>query len=518
MRYDMHLSISPGRKLILELGLLGGVRNKYIKPEKLKKIMVKKSVSKSVSKTDPKEVARVMNNKTKKQMAEEYCDVQTQLTSIIKGFQYFGLNYKYAQDVFTTQTLTIHEEKQKCKKAYSDNGFIQTGVNYLVNIIMGDDPGIESKNEVIEEYGEKWLHFSNYGPEHREAITQAVITGDGYLKKIKGSLGSYKYLNMENSEDMYIDFDWKTQTVKRYIERMYYTTAQAKELKLETFTIQTPRGVETFNGVEYSPDEIIHFRFKRNIWGIYGRSPLSSVLNDVEIIRSMERAAAVISRYKAVPKKVIFPETTNPEEVMDDKAVSKVQRVFEGLQDFESPVIGQKFGSLNLTDGGQAFDLTPYFDYFKRKITAPLSPEFIVHGELVNRATSNEQSQFFYLAVCAIRNYFTGTTNYSVHEGMDASLKVLEDKKITVPKARYKWKWGDYDVELRVEKTNRMQKEWNDGTIKLDEYRVAMGYEQDDDFGEAYKWETGGGESQEETLERVQKLLGEKNAKGKKDV
>ena len=470
-------------------------------------------VKKKVSKVDQKEVAKVMNNSSKKQIAENYCDVQSQLTNLVKGFQYFGLSYKYAQDIFTAQSLTIHEEKLKCKKAHDSNTFLQAGVSNLVNVIMGDNPGIESKNEVLEEYGEKWLHFSDYGPESKEAVTQAVITGDGYLRKIKGSLGSFKYLNIENSEDIYIDFDWNTQTVKRYIERMYYTTAQAKEMKLESFTITTPRGTETFNGIEYSPDEIVHFRFKRNIWGIYGRGPIASALNDVEIMWSMERAAAVISRYKAVPKKIIFPDTTAEGEVMDDKAVGKVQRVFEGLRDFESPVVGQKFGSLNLTDGGQAFDLSPYFDYFKRKISIVLSPEFIVHGELVNRATSDNQAQFFYLAVCSIRNYFTPTMNHSVHEGMDASLKILEDKQIAIPKARYKWKWGAYDVELRVEKNNRMQKEWNDGVIKLDEYRVAMGYDPDDDYGEAYKWETGAGPSSEETLERVSKLLGENNAK-----
>ena len=310
---------------------------------------------------------------------------------------------------------------------------------------------------------------------------------------------------------MYIEFDWKQNRPIRYIERVYFTTAQAKKLKLKAYTITTPWGKETFNGVEYSPDEIIHLKFLDNVWGIYGRSPIAAVLNDVEILLSMERAVAVISRYKAVPRKLIMPEITDEEDVMDDAAVLKVKNIFEQLKDFESPVVGRKFTALNMTDGGQALDLTNYFDYFKRKASAVLSPEFIAHGELVNRSTSDDQAQFFYLAVTSIRKDFDGDMNAAAHEGINASLKVLEDKNIAIPKSTYHWKWGRYDVELMTAMTDRMSKEWNDGLIKLDEYRRALGYEQDDEFGELYKWETSAGDTSEQTLEKVSKLLaGEK--------
>ena len=126
------------------------LKNKYIKPEKLKKDMAKKKVTKESA----KRTAALMK-KTKPQLAESLGDVQTQLDSLISGFQYFGLNYKYAQDIFTEKTITTHQEKSKCKKAYADNAFIQSGVNYLINVIMGDCPGIESKNEIMEDYGDR---------------------------------------------------------------------------------------------------------------------------------------------------------------------------------------------------------------------------------------------------------------------------------------------------------------------------------------------------------------------------
>ena len=76
--------------------------------------------------------------------------------------------------------------------------------------------------------------------------------------------------------------------------------------------------------------------------------------------------------------------------------------------------------------------------------------------------------------------------------------------------------WCRFRAHCRIwkrtlrKRINRLQKEWNDGLIKLDQYREQLGYEQDDDYGEMYKWETGAGASPEETLEKVSKLLGEK--------
>ena len=452
---------------------------------------------------------------TTEPQTKESISVQDQLDSLLAGFSYFGVNYKYAQDMYSETTLTIHQEKAKCKKAFSDNTFIQKGIGQLLNVIFGDDPHFVSTNMTLMGYTKKWAFFSGWLAEMKKGAKQALTTGDGYVRKIKGSLGSFKYKNIENSEDMYIDWNYEEERPNRYIERVYATQANAEEIKTpeyKTFTLKTPLGTETINGIEYSPDEIIHIQFGENVWGVYGRGAPAAALDDIDILNQMERSAAVIAKYKAVPKKMIFPDTTSEEEVMDDKSVLRVKKVLQEMKDYESPVVGAKFAALNLTDGGQAIDLTPYFDYFKRKISIIVSPEFIIHGELVNRSTSVEQKQMFFLDVCAIRSGFIGVIDESSNEGIIASLKVLEEKGMIIPKASFKFTWGEYDVELRVEKTERIQGEWNNGMIQLNEYREQMGYQLDETFGPAYKWElTSSPEAQ--VGESLKKLVGTKDEK-----
>jgi len=422
---------------------------------------------------------------------EQVLSVQGQLDNLIAGFQYFGIQFKYAQDIYSETTLTIHQEKAKCKKAYNDNTFLQKAVNGFLNIIMGADPHIQSKDETFTAYASKWLFFSSYLKEIRSGIKQALIAGDGYVRKIKGDKGSFKYINIEDSEDMYVDWNYQENRPDRYIKRVYYTEAASKKIssEIKVFTLQTPLGTETINGIEYPANEIIHLKFLENVWGVYGRSPIASALDDVDILNQMERSAAVIARYKAVPKKLLFPKTNKEDEIMSDKELGPIKEVLKQMKDFETPMVGTQFDSLNLTDGGQALDLTPYFDYFKRKISIVMSPEFVVHGELVNRSTSVEQKQMFFLDVCSVRSEFDGIVQATTQEGLIASLNALEDKGVKVPKVSFEFVWGEYDVELREGKTIRIQKEWNDGMITLNEYRAQMKYSLDEDFGEGYKWE-----------------------------
>jgi hypothetical protein len=430
-----------------------------------------------------------LKNPFKKKEKKETLSVQDKLDDLLNNYGQASMGFKMAKDIFSELNLTIHEEKARCKKAYRENSYLQTAVNNLVNVIMGDCPEIFSENQIIYRYAKKWQRFSKHKKAIREGINEAVTTGDGYVKKIKGNLGNFKYQHIENSEDMYIDYDWEKEQPKRYIRRYYYTQAQAKKIGLKAFTLKTSEGVRTIFGVEYSPDEIIHFKFGNHYERQYGRSPIASVLNDVSIMNRIERSIAVIAMFKAVPQKILTPkQTSNEINNWTSQQIKLIEGQLKSQKDYESSIVGTPMDSLNVTDSGQLIDLNGYLDYFKRKISICLSPEFIVHGELVNRNTSSEQKQFFYLSVVSLREEFIDEIEESL-EGLSKSLQTLRDKGINVPNATFEFVWGDYDVELREEKNQRILSEITNGLITLNEYREQMGYEPDEEIGNHYLWE-----------------------------
>lgn len=429
-------------------------------------------------------------------------NMQKQVDELINGFEYFGMKRKLAKNIFNQKPLKTHEEKYRCKKAYNDNSYIQTGVNYLLNVVLGENPCIDSHSNILKKYAKKWGKYSNATKAIKQALRQAIITGDGYVKKIRGNKGSIKYKNIQQSEDMYIDMDYETGRVKRYIQRVYYSQAKEKDIDIKTFKIRTPHGREHIKGVEYAPSKIKHFQFQEGNWSIYGRSPIASVLNDIMVLDRMERSLAVISMNKAIPKKLIMPSDDN----MNTQQIKKVINTLKKAKDFEDPVIGKKMTSIDIT-GTNSINLQPYLDYFKRKISSCLSPEFIIHGELVNRNTSVEQKQLFYLAVGQIRDEFIDDINEMINEGLNANLNALEDK-IDIPRDEFWYSFGEYDIELREEKNKRILNEWQTGLIKLNEYREQMGYEQDEALGDFYKYElTGTAGQEQQALEELKKAM-----------
>jgi len=124
----------------------------------------------------------------------------------------------------------------------------------------------------------------------------------------------------------------------------------------------------------------------------------------------IERSIAVISMFKAIPaipQKILTPkQTSNEINNWTSAQIKLIENQLKSQKDYESSIVGTPMDSLNVTDSGQIIDLNGYLDYFKRKISICLSPEFIVHGELVNRNTSTEQKQFFYLSVVSLREEF----------------------------------------------------------------------------------------------------------------
>ncbi|MFW6173358.1 MAG: hypothetical protein ACOC44_10030 [Promethearchaeia archaeon] len=428
--------------------------------------------------------------KPKEKKGQETASVQDQVNDLLTRVGQHGVSFKLAQDIFSERKLSVHQEKAECKKAYNSVSYVQVAVNNLVNVILGDKPFINSENETIKSYAKEWKKLSKFGKAKKEAIQEAIITGDGYIRKLKGQNGNRKYKHIENSEDMYIDWDYQNNRPKRYIRRLYYTEAQAKREGIESFTLKTPYGLETIFGIEYDPSEIIRFKFMEHSFGVYGRSPIASILNDVDIIKRIERSIAVISMFKAIPQKILTPKDSGENtKTWNDKQIKQIEEQLKNQKDFESSIVGTPIESLNVTDSGQIIELTGYLDHFKRKISISLSPEFIIHGELVNRNTSTEQKQVYYLTVSAIREYFEDDIQEALEEGLNSSLEALREKGINLPYAQFWWEWGQYDIETREQKEERINRDWKEGLISHAEAREEKNYEPDETIGDQYSFD-----------------------------
>lgn len=398
-----------------------------------------------------------------------------------------GGNYstnKFARDIYTRQRLDTHEEKKRCEEAYRENSFIQKGVNTLKNIILGDNPTLKTNAVQIKEFFEDTYYESSGLRDALDiAVQKAITSGDGFIEEV-GEGKNIKYCPIFNSEDVYIDYDYQEDKVKRYILKLHQLDKKIEGA--ETFTLRTPYGIETVYGFELDKDRIIHLRYGISPYGVYGRSSLASALNDIEILDVVERSMAVMSKYKAIPRMLLYnDDQENPLQAED---ITNIVETLKTSSDFENPILNKKLESLDLSSGGKEINLQPFIDYLKRKITIILVPEFIIHGENVNRSTSKEQRQEFYLEISAIRKNFQGVLTKALRKSLRPYLEYF-----TIADSSFTFEFGEYDIEFPEDKVINITNLWEKGILTLKEVREELGYEQIEGV-DIFKWETGSNE------------------------
>ena len=382
-----------------------------------------------------------------------------------------SIESKFARDIFTRQLRSIHQEKELCKQYYRENSLVHTSIETMSDLIKGDSFIIDTDKRTIKDFIEKNIFYIKGFVEALDvAVREALITGDGYIEKVKDNKGRViKYLPIPNSEDIYIDYDYNKDKVIRYIQRVLTRGIKKNLVKnAKTFTIYTLHGAVSVYGIEIPADKLIHIKYGVNSWGVYGRSDIASVLDDLRILETIERSIAVISKYRAIPKKALYIEKREGEPPLSKEEAELISRTLMNLKDYENPVINRKLGTIDLSFGGSEINLASYIDYLKRKITVCMAPEFLIHGEDVNRATSREQKQTYFLRIASKR--------YPIEKTITEELK-RDINSIGNPEliGDFSFRFGEFDIMLPEEREELIIKKWQAGLITLAEARKELG-------------------------------------------
>ena len=380
-----------------------------------------------------------------------------------------GWATRFISDIYRETVMYPHEEMMRAIKSYSYNAYIYAAVETLKDFIIGGEIRIESKDKKTQDFLNKYLKQSELLASFGDIVRDLVITGNAYLERISIAPGLYKYKYINTPQRIFIDYDYDKERVKRYIQQV----PESFMVKgVNSYTINYYGGQKkTLMGIEIPPEKILHLKIGKSLLPIYGRGAVAVIVNDIEISNEIDRSIAIISRYKAVPKKIISLKNAPP------IAVDRFRDDLNNLQDYENPITNQE---IDIKDLSSPVDIAPQIvDYIKRKLTVALAPEYIIHGEETNRATAKEQRIGFLLRIKAIRR----------------SIAVMIEKELQGIVERhglsndYKLVFGEFDIGEKDEEINRTLNLWNNGLITLNEARTRIGLKKDSDYGDYYKWE-----------------------------
>ncbi len=386
---------------------------------------------------------------------------QIWLSRLISGK--YGFNKKLIEDIYQEKVLTPHEEMRECRNLYLTNSLIVTGVEVLKDVLIGDKLSVESNQKATVDFFEEFFENSGFIFALTEAVENFIIVGNGYIEKLgsitnKNQILSFKALPLPEL----IWKDMKNGKLQRYILEVP-TPEQTEGVGWHTITyLGRPQRIR---GIEIQPNKLIHLKYGIGAFSEYGRSPLASSINDAKILREMERAYAIISRYKAVPRKVIRFLNEDGTDISPEERL-ELENNLNNLEDFENPIVNKKVEIQDLSYAGKEINLAQVMDYLKTKQTLPLAPSFYILGQETNYAVAHDQKDLFMLRVKHLRRMISNAINPILQQ---IALQNNLDPEV-------KLKFGEFSFDTEDDKVNRILRKFQSGVISLEEARKELGY------------------------------------------
>jgi len=403
-------------------------------------------------------------------------------------------NSLFHNNIFKDDVQSPHEEMRDIELMYRQNTYVVTAVDLFTDAIFGRESKIMVQNEEelslekgkVEEWNQRVM--KELQRPLREAVHIAVKTGNGYMELIRDAKGELRGFNViSRSHDVYIDS--QQGEVQRYIYKVPFRKtsdnldglatkdlADAKQYRVSVGQHQN----RVVYGVSFKPDELMHIRLGTSHIGMYGRSPLASATNDMEVIKELEKNTAIISRYKAENQKYFSVKNSDGTYVSDTE-LQQFKTVMQEAGDGENVFYNRELEGQDISHEGKHVDQTEALRYHTRKLVTALAPDFYMFGETSNYAVADEQKTMFFLRVQKTRNMFSFEINDVVREYFNTNIR--EGINIV-------YEFGEFDFPTQAKKEESALQQFKAGLITLNEARSEIGLETiEDEVGDMYRFD-----------------------------
>lgn len=404
----------------------------------------------------------------------------------------------FGSDIFGEEEMDPHNEMYRVREMIDNNAFVASALSTYQSIFLGDELVLTSSDDRTQEwFNKEWLPesglieaISNGGAgEHYKGI------GNAYYHVKRGeSTGMPKEIELiAKPENMWIRKN-DDGTVKDYILEVDRGEQgdEVNNLDVKSFVVGYG-GYEkrSVRGVRYEKDEIVHVPQGRGQIPPYGRSDLASASSDEKILREIERSYGIMARHKQVPKKIFqfYREVGDGERMpVDSEDWQNIQTEMNSQDDKTNPMFNGEF-QVDISDysyGGAELNMQETVDYLKRKITAPLGPQALIHGDMTTQAVSNDQLAVFFQEVRGDRHTHIQAFKPILREVVEVANQKMgkgftEDVRL---------KFGDLELDTEQGKRKQALEMWNKGVMTLDEVRNELDLEEQQAFEQdPFKWE-----------------------------
>lgn len=401
----------------------------------------------------------------------------------------------FGSDIFGEEEMNPHNEMYRVREMIDNNAFVASALSTYQSIFLGDELVLESDDDRTQEwFNQEWLPESG--------LVEAISNG-GAGEHFKGIGNAYYHVKRGEATGMPKEIELIAKPENMWIRKNddgtvkdYILEVDRGEQGDEVNDMDVQNHVvgyggherDSVMGVRYDKDEIVHVPQGRGQIPPYGRSDLASAASDEKILREIERSYAMMARHKQVPKKIFqfYKEIGDGERMpVDSEDWQDIQTEMNSQDDKTNPMFNGEF-QVDIEDysyGGAELNMQETVDYLKRKITAPLGPQALIHGDMTTQAVSNDQLAVFFQEVRGDRHAHIQAFKPILREVAEEATKSGLSSDVT-------FKFGDLELDTEQGKRKQALEMWNKGVMTLDEVRNKLDLPESEAFQEdPFKWE-----------------------------
>ncbi len=392
---------------------------------------------------DPKKNAQVLKEQTQKRYSvANKIDISDEDRRNLKEKNFnvsdLGANV-FKTTIFKDELRTPHYEMQKSIENYEEIPHINSGINQIVNFIVGNGVRIVSNDHYTNEWYKAWkkqrpdLYQKIY-----EIVLMGEVCGNAYIEPIWDTIDvngqKIKYMNdFKNVQDpsrVYYNLTQNITPDEFFIYQVPYIFRKYGDMDIKLFRITyVKNGIawqEVVYGIPMKKEDLIHFKVGWSRYGYYGRSYLASTINDTEILTQLLKNYAIMARYMAMGKKV-FSVLPDEGEVIPLDELDKITNVLNTPEDEDHIVINRK---LNVNDMGptQVNEFSGPLEFVRKDMTSGVLPNFMTPwADSVTFASSNNAKVPFELSLENKRLRYIDMLNKNILENVRKQNPKLKD-------------------------------------------------------------------------------------------
>ncbi|MEX3713545.1 phage portal protein [Cytobacillus horneckiae] len=227
-------------------------------------------------------------------------------------------------------------------------------------------------------------------------------------------------------------------------------------------------------GVEFRPEEIIHFHYRRPTGRAYGVPFIYNALDDVKLLRQIEENVARLIYRNLFPLYLYKVGLDKPGFEATDEEIEDLREEIRTIPVDGALVVPERHSIEVVGSQGQAIDANGYLKYFRERVFSGLGVSDTTMGisGTANKSTSDNQSSDLNDSVKDFQKTFADFAKFSIinellfEGGFDPVLN---------PDDEVDFVFHEIEFDAKIKRENHIIQQFMQNTITFEEMRQAMG-------------------------------------------